>query len=244
MDTMTTVSQVLNQLKEQGYTVDFNLDDNCIICSGNSLKIHPDDFEVDKHYRFEGMSDPADEAVVYAISSAKHNLKGVLVNGYGIYSDAHTDEIIKTLYKKTLATKAAEHKAASSTKFNEATPLRPEGDRALDAPILNMDLNAFKIQIKEEQSWKTSDRTAITIFKTDVMRVVLIAMHEGAEMKQHTAPGVITVQVLEGHISFHTSIQTVELRAAQMIALHTGIPHSVFANQESIFLLTMAMSNS
>ena len=244
MDTMTTVSQVLNHLKEEGYTVDFNLDDNCIICSGNSLKIHPDEFEVDKHYRFEGMSDPADEAVVYAISSPKHDLKGVLVNGYGIYSDAHTDEIIKTLYKKAIANKVTDHKPTAAIKFNEATPLRPEGDRALDAPILIMDLNAFKTQIKQEQSWKTSDRTAITIFKTDVMRVVLIAMHKGAEMKQHTAPGVITVQVLEGHISFHTSMQTAELNTGQMIALHAGIPHSVFANQESIFLLTMAMSNS
>ncbi len=76
MSTMTTVSEVLSILKNRGYTVDFSLNDNCLICYGNSLQIHPDEFVVDKHYRFEGISDPADEAVVYAISSIKYNVKG------------------------------------------------------------------------------------------------------------------------------------------------------------------------
>ena len=97
MDTMTTVSQVLNDLKLKGYTVDFNLDGNCLICHSNSLKIHPEDFVVDKHYRFEGMSDPSDEAIVYAISSSKYNMKGTLVNGYGISSDNVTNDLIKAL---------------------------------------------------------------------------------------------------------------------------------------------------
>lgn len=98
---MTTVSEVLNKLKKEGYTVDFNLTDNCLICHGNSLQIFPDEFNVDKHYRFEGISDPGDEAIVYAISSEKHNLKGTLVNGYGIYSDDIADEMVKALKEKT-----------------------------------------------------------------------------------------------------------------------------------------------
>jgi len=48
------------------------------------LRLNPEDFIIDKHYRFEGISDPDDEAVVYAISSLKQNLKGVLLNGYSI----------------------------------------------------------------------------------------------------------------------------------------------------------------
>lgn len=97
MDTMTTVSQVLNQLKKDGYTVDFNLDNNCIVCQENALKLFPEDFVVDKFYRFEGESDPADEAVVYAISSEKNDIKGTLVNGFGIYSDPMTDGLVKAL---------------------------------------------------------------------------------------------------------------------------------------------------
>lgn len=97
MDFMTTLSEVTNLLKERGYTIDFNLKENCLICSDSKLQIFPDEFVVDKHYRFEGPSDPGDEAILYAISSQKHNLKGILINGYGISSSSITNEMIKAL---------------------------------------------------------------------------------------------------------------------------------------------------
>ena len=97
MNTMTTLSEVINHLKEKGYTTDFNLKQNHLECEGNSLKLLPGEFIVDKHYRFEGASNPDDEAIVFAISSSKYNLKGVLINGYGISSESITDEMIKAL---------------------------------------------------------------------------------------------------------------------------------------------------
>ncbi len=100
MRTMTTLSEVTNLLRERGYTIDFNLKKNCLECGGNLLQIFPHEFTVDKHYRFEGPSDPGDEAIVYAISSEKHQLKGVLVDGYGISSDAITEEMIMALKEK------------------------------------------------------------------------------------------------------------------------------------------------
>lgn len=243
MDSMTTVSEILNKLKKEGYTVDFNLNDNCLICHGNSLQIYPDEFVVDRHFRFEGISDPADEAVVYAISSTKHNVKGTLVDGYGIYSDGMTSDMVKALKEKVSPDSTDKAQVAPEEKFNEATPQRPEGDRPLDAQMVEMDLNAFRKQIKQEQAWKSSDRNAITIFKTDGMRLVLVALHQGAEMKTHTAPGIISVQVLEGQIKFTTAQQTADMGEGQMLALHAGIPHSVFATEESVFLLTLAISS-
>ena len=240
MDTMTTVSEVLNHLKENGYTVDFNLNDNCLVCHNNMLQIHPEEFVVDKHYRFEGTTDPGDEAIIYAISSTKHNIKGTLLNGYGIYSDPITDKMIKALTDKADPHAATETTKPVHEKSNEATQLRPEGDRILDAELVEMDLSNFRKQIKQEQSWINGDRNAITLFKTDALRIVMIALHEGAEMKTHTAPGIISVQLLEGNISFRTAKQSSELTEGQMLALHAGIAHSVFANKESLFLLTLA----
>jgi len=100
METMTTLSEITNLLRERGYTVDFNLKENCLECNGNFLQLYPGDFVVDKHYRFEGMSDPGDEAIVYAISSQKFKLKGILVNGYGISSEKITNEMIAALDEK------------------------------------------------------------------------------------------------------------------------------------------------
>ena len=123
-------------------------------------------------------------------------------------------------------------------KFNEATPLRPDGDRVLDAPLVEMDLNKFISQVKEEATWADSDRNSITIFKSARITIVLIGLHKGAELKTHTAGGDITVQVLEGNIQFSTEAQNANLHKGQMLALHASIPHSVLAKEESFFLLT------
>ncbi len=71
------------------------------------------------------------------------------------------------------------------------------------------------------------------------MRIVLIALHEDAVLKKHTADGIISVQVLEGEIIFSTDDQSVVIKQGQMIALHKGLPHSVKAIKESVFLLTL-----
>jgi len=129
-------------------------------------------------------------------------------------------------------------------KFNTSTPQRPEGDRPLDGPMIQINLPELISQIKLEDAWKKSDRNAITIFKTNSMRLVLIGLHAGAEMKTHTAPGIISVQVLDGQIRFSTEQQQAELAKGQMLVLHAGIPHSVNAVEESVFLLTLAITPS
>ncbi len=89
-----TVSEAVNGLKKRGFTVDFNLQENCIVC--NDDKFNVDDFEIVEVYRFEGNTDPSDEAIVYAIQSV-NGLNGVLVNGYGISADTMSSEMVKKL---------------------------------------------------------------------------------------------------------------------------------------------------
>ena len=124
-------------------------------------------------------------------------------------------------------------------KFNEATKQRPQGERTLDASQVTIDLNYFTKQIRNEKAWKDSDRNAITVFKTNGMRIVLIALHKNAEMAKHTADGMISVQVLEGQMLFTTNEQSVELGKGEMLALHENVPHSVLAKEETVFLLTL-----
>lgn len=99
MPAYDTVSQAVNDLKKRGYTLDFNLKANSLECQGQ--KFDPKDFEITEFHRFEGVSDPADEAVVFAIES-KNGLKGVLVNAFGVYSEPLSDEMVKKLsFQKT-----------------------------------------------------------------------------------------------------------------------------------------------
>lgn len=94
MPAYDTVSQAVSELKQRGYTLDFNLNESCLECQGQNF--NPKEFEITEFHRFEGNSDPADEAVVYAIES-RNGLKGVLVNAFGVYSEPLSDEMIKKL---------------------------------------------------------------------------------------------------------------------------------------------------
>ncbi|NCT17153.1 MAG: phosphoribosylpyrophosphate synthetase [Flavobacteriaceae bacterium CG_4_8_14_3_um_filter_34_10] len=96
-----TVTEAVNDLQKRGYTTNFSLwtEKECLICNQPSLSLSPEDFEIDELYRFEGMTDPGDEMIVMAISSEKYQVKGVVVNGFGMYSDGITAKITKLLTK-------------------------------------------------------------------------------------------------------------------------------------------------
>ncbi len=126
-------------------------------------------------------------------------------------------------------------------KANDATLKRPEGERLLDAPLVEIDLNKYIKQIKSEETWLNNKRNAITVFKSDHMHIVLIGLHQDAELPEHTAEGLISVQLMQGHIVFRANGEEKKLTEGNMVTLHEKIPHSVLAMEDSIFLLTMAL---
>lgn len=97
MESYDTLSEAINALRAQGYTEDFNLKQNCLECLNGGHEIMPGDFMIDKSFRFDVDEDPSDQAMLYAISSVKHGMKGVLVGGYGIYSDELSNEMLEKL---------------------------------------------------------------------------------------------------------------------------------------------------
>jgi quercetin dioxygenase-like cupin family protein len=230
-----TLSQTINELAKLGYTHDFNIPDDCKICHTTNLTLSPADFQIDKVYRFEGASEPDYKSILYAISSSKFNVKGILVSGYGISSDDISSKIIEKLTTNQV-------NEMVGNKSNESTGKRPDGERILNASLVKMDLNDFLKQIKSETSWVENDRNSITIFKSDTMRIVIIGLHENAELKPHKASGIISVQVLEGKIEFSTDQDIAQLEKGQMVALQDNIVHSVKAVSESFFLLTLSMA--
>jgi len=99
MKVYETLSQAINDLTKRGYTFNFNIKKGCIECVENSINLHPDEFEIDEVHRFQEMSDVGDENILYAISSGKYNLKGLLVNAFGIYADTASAELVAKLNK-------------------------------------------------------------------------------------------------------------------------------------------------
>src|ERR1700730_3009220 len=85
-------------------------------------------------------------------------------------------------------------------------------DRLLDAPLLSFDLPKAIEKLKEEESWKRGERNAITLMKSDFMRIVLIALHEQSEINFRQSGNMISVQLLEGKVNFQTKKQSVILK--------------------------------
>lgn len=97
MTTYDTSSEAINALVSKGYDHNFNLKDEVLYCRSNNTSLHPDEFQIDKVYRFEGETNPDDQVVVYAISSPSMNIKGVLVNAYGVYAESVSAKLVEKL---------------------------------------------------------------------------------------------------------------------------------------------------
>ena len=97
MENYSSLVDAINDLKAKGYVEDLNLKQDCLVCQNGAFQLYPDDFHIDQALRFDVDTDAGDQSILYAISSDKYQLKGLLVNGYGIYTDAVSNEMMEKL---------------------------------------------------------------------------------------------------------------------------------------------------
>lgn len=99
-----TLSQAVNDLIKRGYTTDFLIESekDCLICKSEDMEateLSPEEFVIDEVYRFEGMTDPGDESIVFAISSPVYNIKGIVINSYGADFGYRSSKLVEHLKK-------------------------------------------------------------------------------------------------------------------------------------------------
>jgi hypothetical protein len=83
----STVSEAIAELIADGYTDDLRLDDGHVYCGGCGTAHTTDMVEVDRVLRFEGPSDPADEAIVLGLRCPECGAQGILVSAFGPDAD-------------------------------------------------------------------------------------------------------------------------------------------------------------
>ena len=113
-------------------------------------------------------------------------------------------------------------------------------ERSLDREVMAFDLAAILGNMKQEPTWRTAKRNAMTLVKQPIFRVVLVALQAGAEIGTHETEGPITLQTLEGRLAIHVGAKVVELAAGQLLVLRPGQRHSMHVDEDSAFLLTLA----
>jgi quercetin dioxygenase-like cupin family protein len=113
-------------------------------------------------------------------------------------------------------------------------------ERSLDRRVMTLDLPAILGSMKQEATWRMARRNAMTLVKQPIFRVVLVALQAGAEIGAHETEGPITVQAIEGRLAVHVEADELVLSAGQLLILRPGLRHSIHAQDDSAFLLTLA----
>lgn len=83
-------------------------------------------------------------------------------------------------------------------------------------------------------------RRAEILVKSDTLRVVLITALTGGVMQEHSAPGPITIQVLNGQFTLTIDGDPRVMEAGSIAIVAPDIRHEVECNQDGAFLLTIA----
>jgi hypothetical protein len=94
-----TVTEAIALLEARGFTGSFRVatETAALVCDGCRQWVVPADAEVVEVFRFEGASDPDDEAIVVALRCHSCGRQGVLVAAYGAEVDAVEGEVLVML---------------------------------------------------------------------------------------------------------------------------------------------------
>lgn len=94
---MSELDRCINRLGEKGYTDQFKVERKHLQSLTDSKKRYkPKDVKAVNFFRFEGISDPDDMSILYAIETTDGR-KGTLVDAYGLYSDDETGEFMQSV---------------------------------------------------------------------------------------------------------------------------------------------------
>ena len=113
-------------------------------------------------------------------------------------------------------------------------------DRPVEVPLLHLKLSEQLEQLRQEPTWRTSGRNAITLAKEPALRLVLMLLGKGTKISEHQAAGPLTFHLMSGSVIFRTGDRAERLGSRELIVLESTVAHEVEAQEESACLLTLA----
>ncbi|MGB3608525.1 MAG: hypothetical protein WA775_14475 [Psychroserpens sp.] len=92
----------ITQYQNKGYDINFRVVDTKMIASGKDIKFTPEQIFIVAEHRFEGMSNPSDNSILYIIE-AIGGYKGTLINSYGSAADLEIAEFVQAIPEKNIS---------------------------------------------------------------------------------------------------------------------------------------------
>lgn len=77
-----TLSDATEHLLKKGYTYNFQISETGKLTDNKTLEFDPDEVILKEVHRFEGISNPADSSILYAVQT-RSGEKGIVIDSYG-----------------------------------------------------------------------------------------------------------------------------------------------------------------
>ena len=94
--TYKTMTDAIQDLKQRGFTANFEFLNNSFQTVDGGKTFSPDQLTIVEHHRFEGVSDPDDLSVLYAIE-AQDGTRGAVADAFGPYANPDLGAFLKTV---------------------------------------------------------------------------------------------------------------------------------------------------
>lgn len=104
------------------------------------------------------------------------------------------------------------------------------------------DLEAAAEALAREPAGERDGHRQITLFREDGVTVILFDFEAGGYLRDHSAAGLVMVQVLSGELRMTTPEGERVMRQDALLLLRPGIHHDVRAVSASRMLLTVCLT--
>lgn len=112
-------------------------------------------------------------------------------------------------------------------------------DRVLRADALHFDLREEEREATHPDTLERDGRSSRTLLKEGPLRVTLIVIRPGGGIPEHEAQSPIAIQALRGAVDVHAGGETHRLAPNELLAIDTGVPHSLSSEEGAAILLTV-----
>ena len=93
--------------------------------------------------------------------------------------------------------------------------------------------------LMEEAEVATSGRASLTLARGDELTLILVALKANNVLEEHPAPAAATVILLRGSIIFTTNADKITMSQGEGVTFTGDVLHSVYANEDSAFLVVI-----
>lgn len=93
-DRPSDVAGAIDELTRRGFPENLRVAHGSVQVVRTGERLRSEDLVIRAYYRFEGVSDPDDLAIVYGIES-KSGPRGVLVDAFGVYADPALSAVLQ-----------------------------------------------------------------------------------------------------------------------------------------------------